>query len=375
MSSNSLLPCLIGLWFISNGCHRADTGTTGKAPIPVLVRSVQEPSDARGARYSGTIEPETRVDVAFKVGGYVRELLQVKSQEGTQRKVQEGDFVSAGTALAVVREGDYQEKVAAANAQLAQSMASQSQAQIDFDRSKKLLTYGAVPTAELDTNTSRLASAKALVQSAQAQLGDAQLLLKDATLRAPIDGVVLKRAVEAGTFVSPGSPGFSIADVTNVKFVFGAPDGLLDKLTLGTPLSVHVDAVGSDVAGTITRIAPSADSKSRVFEIEVTIPNADGRLKPGVVASLAVPALTQTGTMSALPLTGVVRSLKDPRGFAVFVVTDEASGSVAHARDVTLGAVIGNEVQVLTGLAKGERIVTMGATLLVDGARVRVLPS
>ena len=375
MSPHSLLPCLIGLLFISNGCHGADGGATDKAPIPVLVRAVQEPSDERGARYSGTIEPQTRVDVAFKVGGYVRELLQVKGQGGALRKVQEGDFVSAGTALAVVREGDYQEKVAAANAQLAQSLASSSQAQIDFDRSKKLLSFGAVPTAELDTNTSRLASAKALVQSAQAQLNDAQLLLNDATLRAPIDGVVLKRVVEAGTFVSPGSPGFSVADVSSVKFVFGAPDALLDKLTLGTPLSVHVDAMASDVAGTITRIAPSADAKSRVFEIEVTIPNSDGRLKPGMVASLAVPPLTQTEGMSALPLTGVVRSLKDPRGFAVFVVTDEAGHSVAHARDVTLGAMIGNEVQVLGGLAKGERIVTMGATLLVDGVRVRVLPS
>src|SRR5258708_6936353 len=375
MSRTPLPLCLIGLLFFSIGCRRGDASTPAKAPIPVLVRPVQDPSDARGARYSGTIEPATRVDVAFKVGGYVRELLQVKGQDGKPRKVQEGDFVSAGTALAVVRESDYQEKVAAANAQLAQALASQSQAQLDFDRSKKLLAPNAVPAAEVDTMTSRLASAKALVQSAQAQAGDAQLLLNDATLRAPIDGVVLKRFVEPGTFVSPGSPGFSIADIKSVKFVFGAPDALLDKLTLGTPLTVRVDAVGSDVRGAITRIAPSADPKSRVFEIEITIPNADGRLKPGFVASLAMPALTEAGSVIALPLTGVVRSLKDPRGFAVFVVTDEGGDSVAHARDVTLGAVIGNEVQVLGGLQKGERIVTMGATLLVDGARVRVLPS
>ena len=176
-------------------------------------------------------------------------------------------------------------------------------------------------------------------------------------------------------FVSPGISGFVIADTKSVKFVFGAPDVLLDKLTLGTSLPVHIDAVGGNVTGAITRIAPSADPKSRVFEIEITIPNADGRLKPGFVASLAVPGLTQATSVIALPLTGVVRSLKDPRGFAVFVVTDESGKSVAHARDVTLGTVIGNEVQVLTGLQKGERVVTMGATLLVDGARVRVLPS
>jgi multidrug efflux system membrane fusion protein len=276
--------------------------------------------------------------------------------------------------LAVIREGDYQEKVAGANAQVAQALASLSQAQLDFDRSKKLVAAKAVAPAEADTMTSRLASAKAVVQSARAQASDAQLLLKDATLRAPIDGIVLRRAVEVGTLASPGSPGFSIADTSSVKFVFGAPDQLLAGLPLGATLAVHVGDIG-DVNGTVTRVAPSADPKSRVFEVEITIPNADGRLKPGIVASLAAPALSQTAGMIALPLTGVVRSPKDPRGFAVFVVTDENGSSVAHTRDVTLGTVVGNEVQVLSGLQKGERIVTMGATLLVDGARVRVLPS
>jgi multidrug efflux system membrane fusion protein len=88
-----------------------------------------------------------------------------------------------------------------------------------------------------------------------------------------------------------------------------------------------------------------------------------------------MPAATETPSMIVVPLTGVVRSPKDPRGFAVFVVTEEHGSSTAHLRDVTLGAVVGNEVQVIGGVQKGERIVTMGATLLVDGARVRILPS
>jgi RND family efflux transporter MFP subunit len=357
------------------GCHRSERATNAKAPTPVLVREVTEPPETRGARYSGTIEPATRVDVGFKVGGYVRELLQVKGEGGKLRKVQEGDFVTAGTALAVVREGDYLEKVAAANAQLAQALANQTQAQLDADRSAKLLASNAVPVAETDTMASRLAASKALVQGAEARTRDAQLLLADTTLRAPIDGVVLKRVVEVGTFVSPGAPGFSVADTSQVKFVFGAPDMLLERLVQGTKLAVHVDALGADVEGTITRIAPSADSKSHAFEIEATIANADGRLKTGFIASTAVPSSSQAGPIIALPLTGVVRSPKDPRGFAVYVVSGEGSDAVAHLRDVTLGTVIGNDVQVLSGLRKGDRIVSMGATLLVDGSRVRILPS
>src|SRR5262245_14187257 len=129
MPRMSMRMCLIGVLVLVNGCPRREAPSISNAPIPVLVRPVQDASDIRGARYSGTIEPATRVEVAFKVGGYVRELLQVKGQDGKLRKVQEGDFVSAGTALAVVRQSEYQEKVAGANAQLAQAMATQKQAQ------------------------------------------------------------------------------------------------------------------------------------------------------------------------------------------------------------------------------------------------------
>jgi len=355
-------------------CHRGDEANGPKAPIPVKVRTVEVPADARGARYSGSIEPATRVDLAFKVGGYIRELLQVKERDGTSRKVQEGDFVKAGSLLAVIRESDYQQKVAQANAQLAQAAASQKQAQIDYDRVQKLVATNAIAPAELDTMTAKLATAKAVVQGGQAQVADAQILLGDTTLRAPIDGVILKRGVEAGTFVAPGTVGFTLADTKNVKFVFGAPDTLMEKLKMGASLGIHVDATQSDFEGTITRIAPSADPKSRVFEVEVTIPNPKDALRVGLVASLKVPEGAISEAALALPMTAIVRSPHDPRGFSVFVAIKEGDKDVAHLRDVQLGDVLGNGVQVTGGLQRGERVVSLGATLLADSDPIRILP-
>ena len=356
------------------GCQ-AKRAAAEPPPTPVQVRPVREPSDARGERYSGTIEPATRVDVAFKVSGYVRELLQVKGEDGKLRKAQEGDVVTDGTVLAIVREGDYVQKVAAANAQLAQAIANANQAKIDRDRTQRLLATNAVAAAEGDTTKSRLTAAEALVRGAEAQARDAQILLGDTSVRAPITGVIVKRSIEAGSFVGPGTPAFSVADLSQVKFIFGAPDSLLDRVTQGAKVTVHVDALDEEVEGTVTRISPTADPKSHVFDIETTIPNADGRLKPGFVASVGFAQDDKTVPAVVLPLTGVVRSAHDPRGFAVYVVRDEESGAVVHLRDVRLGSVIGNEVQVVSGLRKGDLIVSMGATLLVDGARVRVLPS
>jgi multidrug efflux system membrane fusion protein len=374
MSRTSALYSILAVLAVVPACH-GKQAKNSSPPTPIHVRAVHEPSDLRGARYSGTIEPATRVDVAFKVSGYVGQLLQVPGQDGKLRKAQEGDVVSAGTVLAVVRQGDYVQKLAAANAQLAHALANAGQAKIDHNRTQRLLASNAVPVADGDLAKSRLAAAEALVRGAEAQASDAQILLGDTSVRSPISGVIVKRDIEAGTFVGPGAPAFSVADISRVKFVFGAPASLLPRLTQGAPVTVHVDTIDADLEGTVTRISPTGDPKSHVFDVETTIPNADGRLKPGFVASLGFAPETKNAPTIVLPLGGVVRSAHDSRGFAVYVVRNEEGTSVARLREVTLGAVIGSEVQVVSGLQKGDLIVSTGATLLVDGSHVRILPT
>src|SRR5262245_6226884 len=101
-----------------------------KAATPVRVRVVEQRAPQTGARYSGNIEPATRVDLAFKVGGYVRDLATAKGADNKERKVQEGDWVKAGTVLAHVRENDYEQRIGAANAALAEANAAHAQAKL-----------------------------------------------------------------------------------------------------------------------------------------------------------------------------------------------------------------------------------------------------
>jgi multidrug efflux pump subunit AcrA (membrane-fusion protein) len=125
----------------------------------------------------------------------------------------------------------------------------------------------------------------------------------------------------------------------------------------------------------ITRIAPSADVRSRTFDVEATLPNPDDQIKVGMIASLKIAEPTGAAAAStlALPLTAVVRAPRDPRGFAVFVVDPAGKGDVARLREVKLGDVIGNSVLVTSGLRSGERVIERGATLVSDGETVRVL--
>jgi multidrug efflux system membrane fusion protein len=365
---------LFGVTFLLAACGARGEGAQEKIVTPVRVRTVEQRAQLAGARYSGSVEPGTRVDMAFKVGGYVRDLAQTKSGSET-RKVQEGDWVTKGTLLAVVRENDYEMRVSAARAAVAEAIAAQKQAQLDFERAQKLHASNAIAKAELDTQGARIETANARVEGAKSRIQEAQIALADCTLRAPIDGVVLKRPIEVGTLVAPGSVAFVIADTRSVKVVFGAPDRLIEKLKPGGTLAVTFEAVPGEFSGTISRIAPSADLKSRVFEVEATIPNPKDQLKVGLIAKLVVPEAALESTALVLPLTAVVRSPRDPRGFSVFVVDGEAGRESAHLRDVKLGEVVGNGVVVSEGLKTSDRVVSMGATLITDGEPVRVIPN
>jgi RND family efflux transporter MFP subunit len=365
--------CVLALLALA-ACGSSHEEARGKLAIPVKVRAVAAPNAQAAVRYSGTIEPATRVDLAFKVGGYIREIAEVKGEGGARHKIQEGDWVTRGTVLASVRESDYEQQLSSARAALAEATANQRQAQLDYDRSSKLLAGNSVSKAEADNANARLELANARVDGQKARVGEAQIALGDCVLRAPMDGVILKRGIEVGSLVAPGAVGVVLADTRSVKVVFGAPDSLLEKLKLGGALAVTLEAVHGESSGKITRIAPSADPKSRVFDVEATIENPGDQLKVGMIASLKLPDGVIAEASLALPLTAVVRSPHDPRGFAVYVVDGDAGKEVARQRDVKLGAVLGNTVLVTEGLKSGDRVVSMGATLVADGGSIRVIP-
>jgi RND family efflux transporter MFP subunit len=361
------------------GCHAEKK--TEREPVPVRVEAAQPAGAAAGARYSANIQPREQVSLAFKSGGYVREVMKVRGEDGRLRNVQQGDTVSRGTVLARVRETDYAEKVNQARAQLSEAASAFEKQRLDFARSKALYESKSLSKADFDGATSTFEQARARVEGAKAQLESAQIALNDCALASPIDGLVLARNVEEGTLVGSGTAGFTLADTTSVKAIFGVPDMIVHDLKIGEPVGVSVEALSSPrLSGRITAIAASADTSSRVFDVEVTIPNRDGRLRSGMIAAIEMPSEaaaaggTGKATATAVPLTAIVKSPSDPNGYAVFVVTQSGGDSVARLREVKLGGIVGNQIAVTSGLATGERVIITGTTIVTDGMPVRVIP-
>jgi multidrug efflux system membrane fusion protein len=374
---HTIAPMRFAGWVLSlvflTACHGEDAYQ--KPLTAVKVQPLEQQAAQAASRYSASVEPFARVDLAFKVGGYVRDITQVKGLDGAMRAMQEGDAVTKGTILANVREGDYLQRVAGAKALLAEATAAREQLKIESDRTQKLVASGSMASANLDQTKAQLDAANARVDAANAQLGEAQNAVADTALRTPIDGVVLKRGIEVGSLVAPGALGFVIADTRSVKAVFGVPDVMVEKLQLGSELGITTEAVpGIEFKGRITRVSPSADPKSRVFEVETTIPNPTQQLKAGMVAALKVPEGAASAPATVVPLASVIRSPKDPNGFAVFIISDEGGKSVAHTKDVQLGDPLGNRILVTGGLGSGDKVVVRGATLISEGEIVQVIP-
>jgi len=350
----------------------------GKRPVPVKVRGVDKNVAGADTRYSGTLEPASRVDMSFRVSGYVETLGESQTSDGKKRQLEKGDWVKKGAVLARVRSSDYSQRLAGGRAAVTEARAAATLAQQNFERAKNLYEAKAISESEFDAQKAQYDTARANVDSALAQANQAGIALADTVLSAPMDGVILARHVEVGTLVSPGAPGFTIADTRTVKAVFGAPQALVERLHPGSPLHVYVGAEGdvkgsAKIAATVTRIAPAAESSGRVFSVEASLPNEDGGLRVGSVISVRVPEAALTAETLVVPIAAVVRSPKNPHGFAVFVLEGNGDRAPARLHEVRLGEVIGNGVIVMEGIAAGQRVVTRGATLLHDGDEAVVI--
>jgi RND family efflux transporter MFP subunit len=375
MRTPSALIASFAVATLTSGCstpHAAEP----KAVRPVRAQAVAAAAEQPGVRYSASIEAFEQVSLSFKASGYVDDVLRRPGADGRLRAVQAGDLVGKGAVLARIRESEYRDRVTQGRAKVAEAEAAMTKARLDVDRAQTLFAAESLTKPELDAARAAFESAEARVIAARADLELAATALRDCALVTPSAGVVLERRIEVGTLAGAGTVGFVLGDLSSVKARFGIPDSMIQSVTLGDTIDVTVEAIAAGTfTGRATAIAPAADPQSRVFDVEITIPNKDGRLRPGMIGTVAIghgASGANRNAPLAVPLTAIVRSESDGQ-FAVVVLEQQGSNDIARRRRVELGEVMGHEIVVRRGVTAGERVVTSGATLVVDGEAVRVL--
>ena len=318
-------------------------GGRANAVTPVEVALARLDSLSRETIVAGRLEPLRTVGVNAQLPGAL-----------TAVRVQEGDYVTAGQVLAQVDARDIAAQVRSAEASL-------TLARSTADRSERLYRDRVVTQAEYERDAAALAAALASLEQLRTRLGYA-------SVRAPIAGVIIEKAVESGDVVQGNTRLFTVADVSTLLVRVQVSELEVTGIREGQAATVIVDALDATapLTGRVRRVFPTADTVTRMVPVEVALTGATvRRLKPGFLARVTF-RLGARGDVLMIPSRAVV----GPNGArAVFVL----KGERAERRPVRIGQTSGTQVEVLEGLVAGDTVVAAGADQLRDGGTVRVV--
>lgn len=337
-------PCLAAglaacLTLLLTGCgQKGEAGAAAPLPVAsVKVATVEKKTRTATEEVMGTVRAKLRASMEAKVSGKIERML-----------VAPGQSVKAGELLAELDAREIQ-------ARLDQTLALRQQAQSDLKRFTTLLEANSVTQVEFDNAQARARVAIAAVTETETTLGYTKVV-------APFAGVITRKHADVGDLASPGKPLLDMEDSRALRLEADVPEAVVGNLTLGDQLPVRVTAQALELAGVVSEIAPAADPGSRTFLVKLDLPEMTG-LRAGQFGRVAMPV----GETSALrvPATAVVQ-----RGQMeiVFIVSENR----AQLRLVKTGKRIGGEVELVSGVEAGEKIVIEGAAGLRDGQPVEV---
>ena len=252
-------------------------------------------------------------------------------------------------------------------AQLTAAEAQRDLAQVNFERMKGLVVDGAISKADFDR-------AAAEQKETEARVGEIRATIARKTIRAPFSGILGIRQVNLGQYLSAGDPIVPLQSLHPIYVNFGVPQQDTSRVRLGGALLVRAEeAGGAEFTGRITAMDSVVNPETRNVQVQATVPNPGGKLRPGMFVQTSV----RTGAAQnvvALPASAINYA---PFGDSVFIVGDMKGPNGETYRGVRqqfvkLGGSRGDQIAVMAGVNPGDEVVTSGAFKLRNGAAVLV---
>jgi RND family efflux transporter MFP subunit len=357
-------------------------GRTGGAEVEIATARNAPASGARTVlNASGYVEPRRRATVAAKITGRVTEVL-----------VDEGMWVEAGQVLARLDDSDARRRHQAyladrdvARAALEELEVNLADAQRTQRRTVELHEDGVASEQDVDSATAavdalraRLSYTKASLEAAQAQVAVAEQDLENYVIRAPFAGVAVSKDAQPGEMVSPVSAGggftrtgiSTIVDMESLEIEVDVNESYIARVRPGQPADAVLDAYPDwHIPATVRTVIPTADRQKATVKVRLTFDELDPRILPDMGIKVAfqealVEDAKPTAVQSLVPAAAVRSSGSQT---IIFVLGD----GVVERRAVAVGGEAGSEIEVLSGIMPGERVVVGGPDDLEDGQRVR----
>jgi len=297
----------------------------------------------------GSARASNGADLAAEIGGVVDQI-----------SFESGQDVAAGTVLLRLRPNDD-------DAKLAQLAASADLDAITLQRDEKQLAAHGVAQAPVDSDAAALKVARAQVAAQQA-------VMAEKVVRAPFAGRLGVRQVDIGQFLAAGTTIVTLQQLDPMLVDFYLPQQALDQIAVGQKVQVTADAYpGRTFEGVVSSLNAKVDPTSRMLQVRASIPNADGKLLPGMYLSVSV-ASGEAQSLVTIPLAAVAFN---PYGSLVYVLRDEKDPQgkdqqVVRQQFVTTGASRGDQVSILKGISVNDVVVTAGQLKLHNGSAVKI---
>lgn len=372
LKSYGLAAGLLAASLSAAACGARETqAAEAPAPLPsVAVVRAATGSVESAIEISGSLAPQSRVGIYARLGGTLDKVV-----------VKLGDRVNQGAVLATLDRREIDTQVDAAVAALNVAKAAQDAADaglagatLERDRASQLFDNGALPRQRLDMahTTLRAAQAqrdlaRATVAQADAAVRRAREVQRDATLRAPVTGVVVERNFDAGSLVGPGGgqPVVAVADLRTLKLEAGVSELDAGRLKIGTVVRITLPAKpGESYEGRLVALAPEVDPRNRHFKIEIHVDNRDGALLGGMYASARIVVAKADGLV--VPREAV---FSRGSGRAIYRV----DGETVTVVPVTEGLGDSSRITLASGVKAGDAIVVDARRQVAEGARVRAI--
>lgn len=343
----------LAVWLLSGGKkeEKITFDTAAVAPANIM----------NSITATGTIEPVTSVTVGTQVSGIVSKLF-----------VDYNSVVKKGQVIAELDKTNLMSQLNTAKTQLATAQSQLNYQTANYKRYKTLFEKGLVAADDFDNAKLSYTQAKEQVASAKEEVQRAQTNLGYATITSPIDGVVLSKSVEEGQTVAASfsTPElFTIAqDLTNMQVVADVDEADIGDVKEGERVSFTVDAYPDDTfEGEVKQVRQEATTTNNVvtYEVVISAPNADLKLKPGLTANVTIYTAERKGVLSVpskalrfIPQKETVGKMKivDVANAKNKVWTIEGNSIVAHK--VNIGMTDGTNTQIVGGIAEGTKVVT-----------------
>jgi membrane fusion protein, multidrug efflux system len=408
------LPIALSIIYLVVGCSRQE------APRSEVVRPVKTmvvvAGDAINVRsFPGRVQGSKNVELAFRVAGLLIKL-----------PVKEGQSVAKDEMIAQLRQGEFQARLKAAQGQLdqaravlnalrlgerseeqlrreAQARAAEARlanARAEFERFARLIRSNAISRSDYEraetayriaqedykvaiqvreqatiARPEEIEAQEAQVRVLESRLGEADIDLKDSTLRAPYDGVIARRFVDERQNIRAKEPVVQFQNADEVDIVVDVPEAVMiadiRSAKIVQMMATFSGAPGLEFPVRIKEVAQAADPITQTFEVRVTMKSPPGvNLLPGMTATVT-PTYRRSGSQGDRILVPIAAVFKDGAGEqVVWVIKPDQTAS---RRPVRIGEATGGQIAITEGLEPGDRIAVAGVTFLREGMKVRDL--